>query len=298
MPYAPAASASGSGHDTARQAFARAGPSGVKVRRVGTVHVEDIADFAYDAVGQRLYAADGRSVWTWRVTDQNRKPLKGDASFPSLVSSSSGDAYLYEGSAHQAYKLTEGGAAKVVDGFLGFLSRGAGGTSVLAVENDHTTGTPDAVRRMPAAPIPPDLKDWPAVDQFDTTDVQALAERRPGELVFSSSTFDGSIVARRGNGERKDHVLAHGLGRPGAVAEAAGFVFCADGSGRLYRLSPDDAVHWVSLTDVGFGDAEAARQFTERGLLAVRPNLLWVAAGDGIFELDLTQAKWQQFTSK
>jgi hypothetical protein len=250
-------------------------------------------DFTYCAAEDRIYAVDqSDSVWTWQTQDTERKAVKADVPFASLASVGT-DAYIYDGSTHELYKLSPDSAEKRADGYAEFLARGTGGKSLLVVENDHTVGTPDAIRRLPPAPIPKTLEEFPVIDRFDTTDVQAVVERSEGELVYSSSGFDGCLVKRGRDG--KDRVLAHGLGRPGALAEAGGFLYCLDLSGRLYRLTPKNEVQTIDLIDIGFGDRDTARHLTDRGMQSPRPDLLWIAAGDGVFELDLTHARWQAF---
>jgi hypothetical protein len=281
-----------------KDSAAAAGPSDARVRRVGEVHVDGITDFAYDALADRLFAADNDgAIWSWRPVETTRNPVKADALFPSLLATAAGGVYLYEGSARELFILRRDGATKVSSGYAEFLARGADGKSVLAIENDHTISTPDAVRRMPtAAAVPQDLKDWPAVDRFDTVDVAAIVECRPGELVYSSSGYGGSLALRKDGGS--DQVLCHGLGRPGALAEAVGHIYCLEMSGRCYRLTPQGVVQWVDLTDVGFGEGEGARRFPEHGVQAMRLDVLWIASGDGVFEVDLTHARWRPFVGR
>lgn len=271
------------------------GSSGVKMKRVGRVHIPHIADFTYSTSNGVIYAADDNgSVWSWRLGDSERKAVKGDVPFASLISAGP-NAYLYSGSTRELYRLSPDSAAKISDGYAEFLARGAGGKSIIIVENDHTVGTPDAIRRLPPEPVPANLTQCPATTQFDTTDVQGLIELTSGVLLYTSSTFDGSLILR--SADEMDHVLAHGLGRPSAIAQSGGFVYVMDFGGLLYRRDPKGAIDRVSLADIGFGDGDSARHPTDHGLEAFKPDLLWIAADDGIFELDLTHAHWQPFAA-
>jgi hypothetical protein len=122
-----------------------------------------------------------------------------------------------------------------------------------------------------------------------------MVETTASELLYTSSTFDGSLILRGADG--MDHVLSHGLGRPGAIAESGGFVYIIDYGGALYRRDPQGNLRRLSLADVGFGDGDSARHPSDHGLQALRPDVLWIAADDGVFELDLTHAQWQPFTA-
>jgi hypothetical protein len=259
---------------------------GVRISRLvkDSISVKGITDFAYLPQQRRFYAVNfGGELWTWTDADRTANRVKQNLNFP-IITRLGNAALLYVADERIIYRSNDKGEfePQTREVYVGSFGRAVDDGSVLVVQSDATIGTPDDVLRYSVS------GKIQSLDRFDATPATTVAEFWDGQLIFADE-LESTLVVRRPQGGSK--VVAKGLDRPGAIAVSDRAAFCLGAGGRLYRLTDLNRVEFADLAPGVFAE-KFQRTESNRGFEAFDANMLLIAANDGIYSIDLSQAHW------
>jgi hypothetical protein len=235
-----------------------------------------IQDFAYaTGTGEFLLSDFKEGIWTWREGQAARR-IEEELPFSSLGAAANGPLLYHGGQTNELRSAAAGRHVIAGDLYLGFLARGAGGTSVLVVEDDSTVETASKVWRFADSKMTP-------FAELETTRMLSAVEWMPGVLFY---TTDSSIIHRWEKGQITE--LCRGLSQPQWLACDDEYLYCLSMTTRtLHRITSEGKVSRTSMDSFGLDRTHTTRAFQ----CAARGHILIGSAGE-ILEIDTSKLEW------